>query len=202
MYAALFAKRGGPWLIAAKGIHRPLSALRTVGAAARGRDENMALYEHVVVTRPDISPQQVDALVEDITRIVTEGKGKVGKTEYWGLRNLAYPIKKSRKAHYSLLNIDAPGPVIHEIERRHRINEDVLRFLTVRVDELSNEPSPVVARKDRDERKRERDEFGFGGGGFGGGGFGGGGFSDRPPRGDRPPREDRGDRPARPPRDR
>lgn len=162
----------------------------------------MALYEHVVVTRPDISPQQVDALVEDITRIVTEGKGKVGKTEYWGLRNLAYPIKKSRKAHYSLLNIDAPGPVIHEIERRHRINEDVLRFLTVRVDELSNEPSPVVARKDRDERKRERDEFGFGGGGFGGGGFGGGGFSDRPPRGDRPPREDRGDRPARPPRDR
>ena len=69
----------------------------------------MALYEHVVVTRPDISPQQVDALVEDITKIVTERKGKIGKTEYWGLRNLAYPIKKSRKAHYSLLNIDAPG---------------------------------------------------------------------------------------------
>ncbi len=159
----------------------------------------MALYEHVVVTRPDISPQQVDALVEDITKIVTEGKGKVGKTEYWGLRNLAYPIKKSRKAHYSLLNIEAPGPVIHEIERRHRINEDVLRFLTVKVDELQTEPSPVIARKDRDERKRDRDDFG--------GGFGGGGFGDRPPRGDRPfgdrpPREDRGDRPPRPPRDR
>lgn len=153
----------------------------------------MAFYEHVVVTRPDISTQQVDALVEDITKIVTEGKGKVGKTEYWGLRNLSYPIKKSRKAHYSLLNIDAPGPVIHEIERRHRINEDVLRFLTVKVDALSEEPSPVIARKDRDERKRERDDFG------GGGGFSGGGFRDR---NDRPPREDRGDRPPRPPRDR
>jgi small subunit ribosomal protein S6 len=157
----------------------------------------MALYEHVVVTRPDISPQQVDALVEDITRIVTDGKGKVEKSEYWGLRNLAYPIKKSRKAHYSLLNIDAPGAVIHEIERRHRINEDVLRFLTVKVDELNAEPSPVIARKDRDERKRDRDDFG---GGFSGGGFRGG--DDRPPRGDRPPREDRGDRPPRPPRDR
>lgn len=151
----------------------------------------MALYEHVVVTRPDISTQQVDALVEDITKIVTEGKGKVGKTEYWGLRNLSYPIKKSRKAHYSLLNIDAPGPVIHEIERRHRINEDVLRFLTVKVESLSEEPSPVIARKDRDERKRDRDDFG------GGGGFSGGGFRDR---NDRPPREDRGDRPPRGPR--
>ena len=162
----------------------------------------MAFYEHVVVTRPDISPQQVDALVEDITKIVTERKGKVGKTEYWGLRNLAYPIKKSRKAHYSLLNIDAPGDVIHELERRHRINEDVLRFLTVKVDELIEEPSPVIARKDRDDRgKRDRDEGGFGGG------FGGGrdrDRGDRPPRdfGDRPPREDFGDRPPRPPRDR
>jgi small subunit ribosomal protein S6 len=163
----------------------------------------MALYEHVVVTRPDISPQQVDALVEDITKIVAERKGKVGKTEYWGLRNLAYPIKKSRKAHYSLLNIDAPGDVIAELERRHRINEDVLRFLTVKVDALSEEPSPVIARKDRDDRgKRDRDEGGFGGGGFGGGRDRDRG--DRPPRdfGDRPPREDRGDRPPRPPRDR
>jgi small subunit ribosomal protein S6 len=155
----------------------------------------MALYEHIVVTRPDISPQQVDALVEDITKVVTEGKGKIGKTEYWGLRNLAYPIKKSRKAHYSLLNIDGPGDLIAEIERRHRINEDVLRFLTVKVDEFSAEPSPVIARKDRDDRGRD-------GGGFGGGGFGDRG--DRPRRdfGDRPPREDRGDRPPRPPRDR
>jgi small subunit ribosomal protein S6 len=168
----------------------------------------MAFYEHVVVTRPDISPQQVDALVEDITKVVTERKGKVGKTEYWGLRNLAYPIKKSRKAHYSLLNIDAPGDVIAELERRHRINEDVLRFLTVKVDALSEEPSPVIARKDRDDRgKRDRDEGGFGGGRDRDRGFGDRpprDFGDRPPRdfGDRPPREDRGDRPPRPPRDR
>lgn len=118
----------------------------------------MALYEHVVVTRPDISPQQVDGLVEDITRIVTEASGTVGKTEYWGLRNLSYPIKKSRKAHYSLINIDAPGSVLHEIERRHRINEDVLRYLTIKVEEFSEEPSPVVARKDRDDRRKRRDD--------------------------------------------
>jgi small subunit ribosomal protein S6 len=162
----------------------------------------MALYEHVVVTRPDISPQQVDALVEDITKIVTEANGKVGRTEYWGLRNLAYPIRKSRKAHYSLINIDAPGAVIHEIERRHRINEDVLRFISVRVEAFTEEPSPVIARKDRDDRgKRRRDEDGgFGGGGFGGGGFGGGGFG-----GGRPPRRDEadgdmGDRDGAPPR--
>ena len=133
----------------------------------------MALYEHVVVTRPDISPQQVDALVEDITKIVTEGKGSVGKTEYWGLRNLSYPIKKSRKAHYSLINIDAPGPVIHEIERRHRINEDVLRFMTVKVEELEEGPSAMLQKRDREDRpERGGDRF------------------DRGPRRDRPRRDD------------
>lgn len=114
----------------------------------------MAFYEHVVITRPDISPQQVDALVEEITSLVGEKEGKVAKTEYWGLRNLAYPINKSRKGHYSLLNIDAPADAIQELERRHRINEDVIRFLTIRVDELSEEPSPVLSRKDRDRGDR------------------------------------------------
>jgi small subunit ribosomal protein S6 len=160
----------------------------------------MALYEHVVVTRPDISPQQVDALVEEVTKIVTEGKGKVSKTEYWGLRNLAYPIRKSRKAHYSLLNIDAPGPVIHEIERKLRINEDVLRFLTVKVEAFTDEPSPVLGRKDRDDKRRRRDDDEGGEGGFRAR------DRDGPPRedrGPRPPRDD-GDRPRgpRPPRDR
>ncbi len=162
----------------------------------------MALYEHVVVTRPDISPQQVDALVEDITRIVQEGKGKVGKTEYWGLRNLAYPIKKSRKAHYSLLNIDAPGEVLHEVERRHRINEDVLRFLTVKVEEFTDEASPVIARKDRDEKRRRRDDEGGEEGGFRARDRGDRpdrGFGDRGDRGDRPERGF-GDRPPRGPR--
>jgi small subunit ribosomal protein S6 len=113
----------------------------------------MSLYEHVLIARPDISPQQVDALIEDITRILAEKGGKVGKTEYWGLRNLAYRMKKNRKAHYSMINIDAPAEAVHELERRLRINEDVLRFLTVKVDALDDGPSPILARRERDEKK-------------------------------------------------
>ena len=168
----------------------------------------MRAYEHTFIARQDLSPQQAQALADTYAGVIAEHGGEVTKNEYWGLRNLAYPIKKSRKAHYSLLNIDAPGDVIAELERRHRINEDVLRFLTVKVDALSEEPSPVIARKDRDDRgKRDRDEGGFGGGRDRDRGFGDRpprDFGDRPPRdfGDRPPREDRGDRPPRPPRDR
>ncbi len=127
----------------------------------------MAFYEHVVISRPDISPQQVETLVEELTAVVTEQKGSVAKTEYWGLRNLAYPINKSRKGHYSLLNIDGPAAAIQEVERRLRINEDVLRFLTIKVDELSEDPSPVMSRKDRGDK------------------------GDRGDRGDRKPRRDR-----------
>ncbi|MDX2234349.1 MAG: 30S ribosomal protein S6 [Hyphomonadaceae bacterium] len=118
----------------------------------------MPLYEHVLIARQDISPQQVDALVEDVTRQIQDAGGKVGKSEYWGLRNLAYRVRKNRKGHYCLLNIDAPAPVVHELERRQRINEDVLRFLTIRVDEFDEEPSPVLARRDRDEKRRARRE--------------------------------------------
>ena len=118
----------------------------------------MALYEHVLIARQDISPQQVDALVEDITRQVQDAGGKVGKSEYWGLRNLAYRVRKNRKGHYCLLNIDAPAAAVHELERRQRINEDVLRFLTIRVDQHDEEPSPVLARRDRDEKRRARRE--------------------------------------------
>jgi len=109
----------------------------------------MALYEHVVITRPDISPAQVDTFVEDLTGFLREKGAKVGKTEYWGLRNLAYPIKKQRKGHYSLINIDGPAEAIHELERRQRISEDVMRYMTIRVEELSDEPSPVLSRKER-----------------------------------------------------
>ena len=109
----------------------------------------MAFYEHVFVARPDISPQQVEALVEDITKIIETENGKVGKSEYWGLRNLAYPINKVRKGHYSLLNIDAPAAAIQELDRRLRINDDVMRHMTIRVEALSDEPSPVLSRKDR-----------------------------------------------------
>ena len=114
----------------------------------------MAFYEHVFVARPDISPQQVEALVEDITKIIEDENGKVGKTEYWGLRNLAYPINKGRKGHYSLMNLDAPASADQELERRLRINDDIMRHMTIRVEELSDEPSAIIARKDRDDRRK------------------------------------------------
>jgi small subunit ribosomal protein S6 len=118
----------------------------------------MALYEHVLIARQDISPQQVDALVEDITRNLQELGGKVEKSEYWGLRNLAYRVRKNRKGHYCLLCLDAPPEAVHELERRARINEDVIRYLTIRIEEIDPEPSPVLARRDRDERRRQRRE--------------------------------------------
>ena len=109
----------------------------------------MAFYEHVVITRPDISPAQVETFVEELSGFLKEKGAKVGKTEYWGLRTLAYPIKKQRKGHYSLLNIDGPADAVHELERRLRISDDVMRYMTIRVEELSEEPSPVLSRKDR-----------------------------------------------------
>lgn len=112
----------------------------------------MALYEHVVITRPDISPAQVDTFIEELTGVLKEGGATIGKTEYWGLRNLAYPISKQRKGHYSLINVDGPSAALQELERRHRISDDVMRFMTVRVDELSDEPSPVLSRKERRPR--------------------------------------------------
>jgi small subunit ribosomal protein S6 len=128
----------------------------------------MALYEHVVISRQDISPQQAEALNDQIKTLIEEGGGTVAKIEYWGLRNLTYRIKKNRKGHYSLLAIDAPAPAVKEMERQLGLNEDVLRTLTVRVEELDLELSPVLARRDRDrEREPRRDDFGAkDGGGF------------------------------------
>jgi len=128
------------------------------GAAGRTEEDKMPYYEHVLIARPEISPQQVDALVEDISKTVKELGGITSKTEYWGLRNLTYRIRKNRKGHYALINIDAPATAIHELERRLRINEDVMRFKTIRVEELDEEPSPILARRDRDERRRARRE--------------------------------------------
>jgi small subunit ribosomal protein S6 len=115
----------------------------------------MALYEHVLIARQDISAQQAEALNDQLKHLIEEQGGRVAKIEYWGLRNLTYRIKKNRKGHYSLLALDAPAPAVKEMERQLSINEDVLRFLTVKVDELDMELSPILARRDR-ERERER----------------------------------------------
>ena len=118
----------------------------------------MALYEHVFLARQDLSQAQVDALAQSATQIVEAGKGKVVKTETWGLRSLAYKIAKNRKAHFILLNIDAPAGVVAELERQTAINEDIIRFMTVRVDELESGPSVMMRKQDRERtRRRERE---------------------------------------------
>jgi small subunit ribosomal protein S6 len=114
----------------------------------------MAFYEHVLITRQDISPQQAEALNEELKALIEGQGGHIAKIEYWGLRNLMYRIKKNRKGHYSLLAIDAPAPAVKEMERQLSINEDVLRYLTLRVDQLDLELSPVLARRDRDRERR------------------------------------------------
>ncbi len=147
----------------------------------------MPLYEHVFLARQDISTQQVEALTKEYTTVIEEGGGKIGKSEYWGLRSLAYKIKKSRKAHYTLLNLEAPPTAVAEMERRMGISTDVLRWLTVKVEAHETEPSVQMRKGDREERSDRGgpggDRGGFRGGaggdrgGFrGGAGGGGGGF--------------------------
>ena len=114
----------------------------------------MPYYESVFLVRADVSSQQVEALAKSFTDIIVDNGGSVTKTEHWGLRTLAYRIKKNRKAHYVLFNIDSPPAAILEMERNMRLNEDVLRTLTLRVDELEEEPSAILAAKGRDDRGR------------------------------------------------
>ena len=116
----------------------------------------MALYEHIYLARQDVSPQQVEELTTTLTNVLTEGGGKVTKNEYWGLKSLSYRIRKNRKAHYSLLNIDAPAAAVAEMERQMRINEDILRFMTIRVDELEEGPSAMMVKRDRDDDRGDR----------------------------------------------
>ncbi|MFK4824010.1 30S ribosomal protein S6 [Paenochrobactrum sp. BZR 588] len=118
----------------------------------------MALYEHVLLARQDITQQQVDALVEQFKGVLEANGGKVGRIENWGLRPLTYRVKKNRKAYYTLLNIDAPAAAVAEMERQMRINEDVLRFLTVRVEEHEEGQSAMLTR--RDDRRERDDRFG------------------------------------------
>ena len=120
----------------------------------------MALYECVFIARQDISSAQVDTLTEQFEGVITENGGTVAKRESWGLRTMAYKIKKNRKGHYVLLNIDAPAEAVHEMERQMRINEDVLRYMTLAVDEHEEGPSIIMRNKDRgDERPRGRGRF-------------------------------------------
>lgn len=138
----------------------------------------MPLYEHVYLARQDASNQQVEELTATISNVVAQMGGKVAKTEYWGVKTLNYRIRKNRKAHFTLLNIDAPAAAIAEIERQERINEDVLRYLTVRVEALEEGPSAMMRKaerdRDRDDRRGDRGERGE--------------------RGDRGERGERGDR--------
>ena len=116
----------------------------------------MPLYENIFIARQDATAAQVEALTETFSGIIAEQGGKVTKKEYWGLRNLSYRIKKNRKGHYTLLNIDAPPAAVAELERNKRISEDVLRLLTVRVDALEEGPSAMLQSRSRDDRDRPR----------------------------------------------
>jgi len=131
----------------------------------------MPLYEHVYLARQDLSTQQVEELTTTLSGVITAQGGKVLKNEYWGLKSLSYRIAKNRKAHLTLLNIDAPSAALNEVERQERISEDVLRYLTIRVEEHEEGPSAMMRKSDRDDR------------------------------GERGDRGDRGDRPRRPRRD-
>ncbi|MEX2296624.1 MAG: 30S ribosomal protein S6 [Dongiaceae bacterium] len=142
----------------------------------------MPYYENVFIARQDASPAQVEALTEGFAAVITENGGTVGKREYWGLRSLAYRINKNRKGHYTLMNIDAPSAAVVEMERLMRINEDVLRYLTVRVEALEEGPSPMMRSRDERGERGDRDR------------------GDRGDRGGRRDRDDRGGRDDRGPR--
>jgi small subunit ribosomal protein S6 len=146
----------------------------------------MALYEHIFLARQDVTQQQVEALTEQIKSKIASLGGAVTKVEPWGLKSLAFRIKKNRKAHFTLLNIAAPSEAVVEIERLLSINEDVIRYLTIRVDEHEAGPSAML-RKREDSDRDDRGPRGPRG--------------DRGDRGDRPDRGDRGDRLPRRPRE-
>ncbi|HET6157276.1 MAG TPA: 30S ribosomal protein S6 [Dongiaceae bacterium] len=159
----------------------------------------MPYYENIFIARQDVTSAQVEGLVEHFAGIVATQGGNVTKKEFWGLKSLSFRIKKNRKGHYVLLNIDAPAAAVIEMERNMRIHEDVLRHLTVKVEALEEGPSAMLQSRGRDREGREREGGGFGRRerSFGGGGFDRG---DRGDRGDRPDRGDRDDR-LRPVRD-
>lgn len=151
----------------------------------------MPLYEHVFLARQDITAQQANALQKQFQTVIEENGGQVGRIEYWGLKSLSYKIKKNRKAHYTLVNINAPHAAVAEMERQMGLSTDVLRFLTLRVKELDEKPSAQMRRSDdRDRGDRDRGDRGHRGdrGDRGDRGGGGGFRRDRDRDGPRPPR--------------
>ena len=114
----------------------------------------MPLYEHVYLARQDLSAQQVEELTAKLSGVISEAGGKISKTEYWGMKSLTYRIRKNRKAHMTLLNVDAPPAALAEVERQERLSEDVLRYLTIRVEEHEEGPSAMMRKSDRDDRDR------------------------------------------------
>src|ERR1700682_1385739 len=126
----------------------------------------MPLYEHVYLARQDLGAQQVDELTNQYKAVLEQMGGKVAKAEYWGVKSLAYRIRKNRKAHFTLMNVEAPPSAVAEVERQERLNEDVLRYLTIRVEEHEEGPSAMMRKVDRDrdrderrgERRRDRDD--------------------------------------------
>jgi len=120
----------------------------------------MPLYEHVYLARQDASTQQVEELTGQLKGVIENLGGSIKKTEYWGVKSLSYRLRKNRKAHFTLLDIDAPPPAINEIERLERLNEDVLRYLTIRVDTHEEGPSAMMRRAERDRDREERRERG------------------------------------------
>lgn len=116
----------------------------------------MPLYEHVVLARQDLSGTQVESLVDGLKEIITSNGGEVPFTESWGLKSLQYRIQRNRKAHFTFLNIDAPADAVAEMERQMRINEDVLRYMTIRVEEHEEGPTAMMKKSDRDDRRGGR----------------------------------------------
>jgi small subunit ribosomal protein S6 len=116
----------------------------------------MARYEHVYLARQDVTAQQVETMTDQFKSTVEGLGGSFAKVEYWGVKSLAYRIKKNRKAHFTLINIDAPAPAITEMERQMGLNEDILRFLTIRVEEHEDGPSAMMRKRDDDDRGDRR----------------------------------------------
>ena len=119
----------------------------------------MALYESVIIGRQDLTPGQFESLLEKFIAVIQSFKGEIKKRENWGVRNLAYKINKNRKGHYMLLNIDGPPDAIREYERLMRLDEDIIRFLTIRIKSIDEKPSPLMVNKsDRIKNETVTDE--------------------------------------------